>query len=405
MWKWHQIVSFCVMGVCLLLIAAMATPQNRADRPGALGGPDLDPSALRPKHQIGNEVPVLPAGLVANHGDTMVLRWTTPVRYRPRTIESLTIFYLHTLGEDTAQVIYRDVRIGGPEHITVGADGVPTMEGGYGPVGWLPHVYREEDIASMLQLVDKDRPLDEYPVSVGHGAVYQEARETPRGPVGAVFYTPRNGLKFLKQREVQIAEAGFVDLDSNRGVSYHLLSNDRFVVVFNDKRTVARVLELATGQVREIAIELPESYKRFWDPCYPVLGSRYLFAGHALYDPKTGQRIDVRESRSPQRQHYSNRFIMHEGVGYGVKRIESYDHKTEQRTYRYSMIAFLPLGHESQMIEIAKLDNQRLAGDGPYHNLDPSFFAGDGGLVYSDGKKWIKTDWFKPEDFEKAQAE
>ncbi|MEM9347449.1 MAG: hypothetical protein AAGB26_12605 [Planctomycetota bacterium] len=396
-----QIVYLCVLALCLVYATDIAAQQDQPDRPHTLGGSDLDPSTLRPTHQIGQEVPVMPAGLVTNHGDKLILGWATPVRYRPRTIEYLKIFYLHTIGEDTAKVIYRDVRVGGPEHITVGADGVPTMEGGYGPVGWLPHVYREEDMASMSQLINEDRPLDGYPVSVGHGAVYQEARETPRSPVGATFYTPRKNMDFVIEDEIQIAEAGFVDLNSNRGISRRVLSNDHFVVVVNDEQTVARVLELATGRVREITIELPESYERFWDPCFPVLGSRYLFAGHGLYDPATGERVDARQERSPARQHYSSNFIMHDGIGYGVQRIESYDHKTEQRTYRYSVIAFLPIGHESQMIKIAALDNRQLAGDGPYHALAPQFFAGDGGLVYSDGKKWVKTGWLKLEDFKK----
>lgn len=355
---------------------------------------DFDPSNpdhYKSFHRVGVDVVPPPADqvqVIGNHGDTMVMGWAQRIPSDKHVQDTLFIYYRYTLGEEKARVIFRGLSWLhntpiGPAGIASSPRGDVFYDGIYTP-------NHEAAYKAFREAMGHRRWMGQ-PRALSHGLLYQAMPEKSQDSLGAIYYIPRNGRTYLFEKELKISDAGFGKLNS-KYANKHVQFNSRFVVIINQEGSEASSFDIKTGRLKTFKLIPPEGSEQ-WPVDDPLLGSRYLFAAHGLYNPATGERVQVRRQK-PEYIYidtlYRDDRVMHEGVIYAIR-------ESPKNKFEPSLVCFPALGKPGQIRTIKEMSGSKLE----HFNRYPSFVAGHNGLIYADGKRWAKTDWLNVTDFEK----
>lgn len=361
--------------------------------------PHGDPSIYRPTHLVGTDVPPPKPGeayLVGHHGDTMVLLWSQTVPSRKRAQDVLQIYYRYTLGDDTARVIRREALTGSAGDMPIGADGIASAHRGWRFYDGKDDPDREAAWKTYQEALGQERRILRHTYALSNGLLYQIAKEGDDARFGPLYYAPRDGKHYHIDKEIKLADEGFIDLGVDPSMNQYFQTSERFVVAINREKTAAQALDLTTGTVKSFALIAPKGSER-WIGCDPLLGSRYLLAEHGLYDPATGERVAVREHESVYRYVDHKNRLMHDGVCYVIARPWPRK-KNEDQPLR--LLAFPAMGSAQQQREIHRVIPDPEMSDSFIMRFKMmTFFAGDKGLVYLKDNQWEKMDWLSIEDF------
>lgn len=352
----------------------------------------IRPEGVLATHRPGVDVePPSPAdvAVISNHGDTMVLQYTKTIPSHKRALDHVSIYYRYTVGDETARVIYRETSTRVRLYFSVGADDIVSMKNLYKPDERRADV---DSFASMdVQALHEKHPLMRYPTPLTHGVLYQLAVKDDHSKPGPIYYAPRNWREYQLDKAVRLADKDFLELGIRPHNNELIQSNDHYVVLISKGLDKARVLDLETMKVRAFALTPPEGSGRWaYDPV--LIDETHLMIQHTLYELATGKRVAARDQDPGKRRTYLKPHHMHDGVCYGVTREITYDDK-KQRI------------ESDRLWARPALDDGTKARTIVSNTTGLGFIAGEGGLVYTEGKQWTKTDWLKTDDFEQAQAE
>ena len=393
-----QALSGFAMLLCVIA-AAPAQPQGFDDRPKTQKR--FDPASVYPAHQLGGDV-ALPAleelRVVGQSGEMLVLAYHKTIPSQRKALSSVQILYRYKVGDKSARVIRRRISTRFYNFIPIGPGGVTAIHDGwelipssgrrstqYSGFGTLREYFKGNKRELMRDLNATPR-----------GILYQETLKIEgQSAFGPIYYAPRNKLTYQIEQEVLIAEAGFAEIGLQNQFQPGFRQGERYAVLFNKNQTKASVLDVESLDRRVFDIVAPRGSEK-WHVSSTLMDDRYLYAQHGLYDLKTGERVAVR-SEDPGKTHpYHRPALMHNRVSYGITRTIERDKNGAIKGSRYTLWARPVFDDGSRQQTLATYEQSPIMG---------TPLAGENGLIYTDGKKWVKIDWLKPEDFEKAQAE